>query len=178
MSLVASMTHAEIAVVGNDGIVGISLFMRGESRPSRPMIQSGDAGLPLQANSLMQACNRPDRCCTCYCDTHTHAPLTHPHRGMQPLSVARSAAVALAPAEPGTLQSNQLVMTQELNAHARRASRRCHGSAESLHRAGIIDCQRGHITVLNRALLAQRSCECYVVVKKEYDRLLPTKMAS
>jgi hypothetical protein len=51
-------------------------------------------------------------------------------------------------------------------------------AAGSLHRAGIIKYQRGHITVLDRALLERRTCECYAVVKKEYDRLLPTRMAS
>jgi CRP-like cAMP-binding protein len=76
------------------------------------------------------------------------------------------------------LQSNQLVMTQELIANMLGVRREgVTEAAGRLHKAGIINYQRGHITVLDRALLEERTCECYAVVKKEYDRLLPATMA-
>jgi CRP-like cAMP-binding protein len=77
------------------------------------------------------------------------------------------------------LQSNQLLMTQELIANMLGVRREgVTEAAGRLHRAGIINYQRGHITVLDRTQLERRTCECYAVVKKEYDRLLPSKMAS
>jgi CRP-like cAMP-binding protein len=77
------------------------------------------------------------------------------------------------------LQSNQLVMTQELIANMLGVRREgVTEAAGRLHRAGIINYQRGHITVLDRSQLERRTCECYAVVKKEYDRLLPAKRAN
>ena len=77
------------------------------------------------------------------------------------------------------LQSNQLEMTQELIANMLGVRREgVTEAAGRLHRAGIINYQRGHIAVLDRARLERRTCECYAVVKKEYDRLLPTIQAS
>jgi CRP-like cAMP-binding protein len=77
------------------------------------------------------------------------------------------------------LRSNQLVMTQELIANMLGVRREgVTAAAGRLHRAGLIDYQRGHITVLDRPQLELRTCECYAVVKKEYDRLLPAMLAS
>jgi hypothetical protein len=77
------------------------------------------------------------------------------------------------------LQSNQLVMTQGLIANMLGVRREgVTEAAGQLHRAGLIEYQRGHITILDRAGLERRTCECYGVVKKEYDRLLPEVMAS
>jgi Mn-dependent DtxR family transcriptional regulator len=77
------------------------------------------------------------------------------------------------------LEGNQLVMTQELIANMLGVRREgVTEGALKLQRAGLISYMRGHITVLDRAGLEKRSCECYSVVKKEYDRLLPSKVAS
>jgi len=76
------------------------------------------------------------------------------------------------------LHSNELVMTQELIANMLGVRREgVTEAAGHLHKAGLIQYQRGHITVLDRARLEQRVCECYGVVKKEYDRLLPAATA-
>jgi len=76
------------------------------------------------------------------------------------------------------LQGPELVMTQELIANMLGVRREgVTEAALSLQRAGLINYKRGHITVVDRAGLEQRTCECYAVVKKEYDRLLPVKMA-
>ena len=76
------------------------------------------------------------------------------------------------------LRSNELLMTQELIANMLGVRREgVTEAAGRLHRAGLISYQRGHITVLNRAELERRACECYGVVKKEYDRLLPATLA-
>jgi Mn-dependent DtxR family transcriptional regulator len=77
------------------------------------------------------------------------------------------------------LEGNQLVMTQELIANMLGVRREgVTEGALKLQHAGLIQYARGHITVLDRAALEERSCECYAVVKKEYDRLLPVKLAS
>lgn len=77
------------------------------------------------------------------------------------------------------LNSNQLVMTQKLIANMLGVRREgVTEAAGKLHKAGIIDYRRGRITVLNRPRLERRTCECYAVVKKEYDRLLPATMAT
>jgi Mn-dependent DtxR family transcriptional regulator len=77
------------------------------------------------------------------------------------------------------LRGNELVMTQELIANMLGVRREgVTEAAGHLQQAGLIDYQRGHITVLDRAGIERRSCECYAVVKKEYDRLLPTEIVT
>ena len=77
------------------------------------------------------------------------------------------------------LQGNELVMTQELIANMLGVRREgVTEGALNLQKAGLIKYARGHITVLDRKGLERRSCECYAVVKKEYDRLLPPKLAT
>jgi CRP-like cAMP-binding protein len=171
---------AEIAVVGNEGIVGISLFMGGESTPSRAVVQSGGAGFRLRPNILMQEFNRAGpvlhlllRYTQALITQMSQTAVCNRHHSLDQ-QLCRWLLLSL-----DRLQSNQLVMTQELIANMLGVRREgVTEAAGRLHRAGIINYQRGHITVLNRALLEQRTCECYAVVKKEYDRLLPSKMAS
>jgi CRP-like cAMP-binding protein len=171
---------AEIAVVGNDGVVGISLFMGGESTPSRAVVQSGGAGLRLNANILMQEFNRGGpvlhlllRYTQALITQMSQTAVCNRHHSLDQ-QLCRWLLLSL-----DRLQSNQLLMTQELIANMLGVRREgVTEAAGRLHRAGIIEYQRGHITVLNRALLEQRTCECYAVVKKEYNRLLPSKMAS
>jgi CRP-like cAMP-binding protein len=175
-----SGASAEIAVVGNDGLVGVSLFMGGESTPSRAVVQSGGDGLRLQGNILMQQFNRAGPVLHLLL-RYTQALITqmaqtaacNRHHSLDQ-QLCRWLLLSL-----DRLPSNHLVMTQDLIANmlgVRRES--VTAAAGRLHKAGIIYYHRGHITVLNRALLEQRSCECYAVVKKEYDRLLPAKVTS
>jgi CRP-like cAMP-binding protein len=169
---------AEIAVVGNEGIVGISLFMGGESTPSRAVVQSGGEGLCLRANTLMREFNRAGpvmhlllRYTQALITQMAQTAVCNRHHSLDQ-QLCRWLLLSL-----DRLQSNQLVMTQELIANMLGVRREgVTEAAGRLHRAGIIDYQRGHITVLDRAQLERRTCECYAVVKKEYDRLLPAKM--
>jgi CRP-like cAMP-binding protein len=171
---------AEIAVVGNEGIVGISLFMGGESTSSRAVVQSGGAGLRLRANILMQEFDRAGpvlhlllRYTQALITQMSQTAVCNRHHSLDQ-QLCRWLLLSL-----DRLQSNQLVMTQELIANMLGVRREgVTEAAGNLHRAGIINYQRGRITVLDRPGLERRTCECYAVVKKEYDRLLPTKMAS
>ena len=175
-----SGASAEIAVVGNDGIVGISLFMGGESTPSRAVVQSGGAGLRLNANILMQEFNRAGpvlhlllRYTQALITQMSQTAVCNRHHSLDQ-QLCRWLLLSL-----DRLQCNQLLMTQELIANMLGVRREgVTEAAGRLHRAGIINYQRGHITVLDRTQLERRTCECYAVVKKEYARLLPSKMAS
>jgi CRP-like cAMP-binding protein len=171
---------AEIAVVGNDGIVGISLFMGGESTPSRAVVQSGGAGFRLRANILMQEFNRAGpvlhlllRYTQALITQMAQTAVCNRHHSLDQ-QLCRWLLLSL-----DRLQSNQLMMTQELIANMLGVRREgVTEAAGRLHRAGIINYQRGHITVIDREQLERRTCECYAVVKKEYDRLLPASLAS
>jgi CRP-like cAMP-binding protein len=171
---------AEIAVVGQEGIVGISLFMGGESTPSRAVVQSAGHGLRLRANLMMQEFNRG-------------GPVTHLLLRYTQALITQMAQTAVCNRHHSLdqqlcrwlllsldrLQSNQLVMTQELIANMLGVRREgVTEAAGQLHKAGLIRYQRGHITILDRAGLERRTCECYAVVKKEYDRLLPNSVAT
>src|SRR6202046_327825 len=170
---------AEIAVVGNEGILGVSLFMGGESTPSRAVVQSAGHGFRLKANILKEEFNRA-------------GPVLH-------LLLRYTQALITQMAQPAVcnrhhtldqqlcrwlllsldrLRGNQLVMTQELIANMLGVRREgVTEGALKLQRAGLISYVRGHITVRDRDGLEKRTCECYGVVKKEYDRLLPAKPA-
>jgi CRP-like cAMP-binding protein len=170
-----SGASAEIAVVGNDGIVGISLFMGGESTPSRAVVQSGGAGLRLKANTLMQEFNRAGpmlhlllRYTQALITQMAQTAVCNRHHSLDQ-QLCRWLLLSL-----DRLPSNKLVMTQELIANMLGVRREgVTEAAGRLHRDKIIDYRRGHITVRNRAHLERRTCECYAVVKREYDRLLP-----
>ncbi len=108
---------AEIAVVGNEGIVGISLFMGGESTPSRAVVQSAGRGLRLKAQIMKEEFNRG---AGAPFPAALHPGADHAdgaNRGMQPPSLARSATLSLAAVEPGPVEGKELVMTQELIAN-------------------------------------------------------------
>ena len=170
---------AEIAVVGNEGIVGVSLFMGGESTTSRAVVQSAGQGLRLRATVMMQEFNRSGpvlhlllRYTQALITQMSQTAVCNRHHSVDQ-QLCRWLLLSL-----DRLQSNQLVMTQELIANMLGVRREgVTEAAGHLHRAGLIDYQRGHITVLDRPALERRSCECYAVVKKEYDRLLPGTMA-
>ena len=166
---------AEIAVVGNEGVVGVSLFMGGESTPSRAVVQSAGHGVRLTSDAMksefassapvMQLMLRYTQALitqmaqTAVCNRH-HTVDKQLCRWLL-LSLDR-------------LQGNDLTMTQELIANMLGVRREgVTEAALKLQQAGLIAYSRGHISVLDRAGLERRTCECYGVVKKEYDRLLP-----
>jgi CRP-like cAMP-binding protein len=171
---------AEIAVVGNEGIIGISLFMGGESTSSRAVVQSAGQGFRLKAHTMKEEFNRAGpvlhlllRYTQALITQMAQTAVCNRHHTLDQ-QLCRWLLLSL-----DRLQSNQLVMTQELIANMLGVRREgVTEGALKLQHAGLIQYARGHITILDRAGLEKRSCECYSVVKKEYDRLLPAKVAN
>jgi CRP-like cAMP-binding protein len=171
---------AEIAVVGNEGIVGISLFMGGESTSSRAVVQSAGKGFRLKAQMMKKEFNRAGpvlhlllRYTQALITQMSQTAVCNRHHSLDQ-QLCRWLLLSL-----DRLEGNHLVMTQELIANMLGVRREgVTEGALKLQNAGLIQYARGHITVLDRAALEQRSCECYAVVKKEYDRLLPVKLAN
>jgi CRP-like cAMP-binding protein len=166
---------AEIAVVGNEGIVGISLFMGGESTPSRGVVQSAGQGYRLRSSLMLQEFNQAGpvlhlllRYTQALITQMAQTAVCNRHHSLDQ-QLCRWLLLSL-----DRLPSNDLVMTQELIANMLGVRREgVTEAAGQLHKAGLIRYRRGHITVLDRAGLERRTCECYAVVKNEYDRLLP-----
>jgi CRP-like cAMP-binding protein len=165
---------AEIAVVGNEGLVGISLFMGGETTPSRCVVQSAGEGFRMRAQALKGEFNRSGPVLHLLL-RYTQALITqmvqtaacNRHHSLDQ-QLCRWLLLSL-----DRLPTNELVMTQELIANMLGVRREgVTEAALNLQRAGLIRYQRGHITVLDRAALERRTCECYAVVRKEYERLL------
>jgi CRP-like cAMP-binding protein len=170
---------AEIAVVGNEGIVGVSIFMGGESTPSRAVVQSAGHGFRLQADTMKHEFDRAGPVLHLFL-RYTQALITqmaqtavcNRHHTLDQ-QLCRWLLLSL-----DRLRGNELVMTQELIANMLGVRREgVTEGALKLQHAGLIRYARGHITVLDRKGLEKRSCECYAVVKKEYDRLLPNELA-
>jgi CRP-like cAMP-binding protein len=166
---------AEIAVVGNEGIIGVALFMGGETMPNRAVVQSAGHAYRLKGQLLKQEFNRSGELQHLLL-RYTQALLTqmaqtavcNRHHSLDQ-QLCRWLLLSL-----DRLSSNELVMTQELIANMLGVRREgVTESAGNLQSAGLIDYHRGHITVLDRAGLEARTCECYAVVKNEFDRLLP-----
>ncbi len=168
-------SSAEIAVVGNEGVVGVSLFMGGETTPSRAVVQSEGHAYRMRGPLLKTEFYRAgpmqrlllrytqalltQMAQTAVCNRH-HT-LDQQFCRWLLLSFDR-------------LNSNELVMTQELIANMLGVRREgVTEAAGNVQKAGLIKYSRGHITVVDRAGLEARACECYAVVKKEFDRLLP-----
>jgi CRP-like cAMP-binding protein len=167
---------AEIAVVGNEGIVGIALFMGGETTPSRAVVQSAGQGYRLRAGLVKEEFERSVPVLHLLL-RYTQALITQMaqtavcNRHSLDQQLCRWLLLSL-----DRLQGDELVMTQELIANMLGVRREgVTGAALKLQEAGLIRYARGHIKVLDRPGLEQRTCECYAVVKKEYDRLLPVK---
>jgi CRP-like cAMP-binding protein len=171
---------AEIAVVGKEGLVGISLFMGGESTPSRAVVQSAGQGIRLEARSMKNEFNRAGpalhlllRYTQALITQMAQTAVCNRHHSVDQ-QLCRWLLLSL-----DRLEGDELVMTQELIANMLGVRREgVTEAALSLQQAGLIRYARGHITVLDRAGLEKRTCECYAVVKKEYDRLLPPKIAT
>ena len=173
--VMANGASAEIAVTGYEGLLGVSLFLGGDTTPNQAVVQSGghayrigakqvnhefDQGGPLQHLLLLYTqALIAQMAQTAVCNRH-HSLDKQLCRWLL-LSLDR-------------LRSGELTMTQELIANMLGVRRQ--GVAEAagnLQKAGLIDYRRGHIKVLDRPGLEARVCECYAVVKREYDRLLP-----
>jgi CRP-like cAMP-binding protein len=170
---------AEIAVVGKEGIVGISLFMGGDSTPSRGVVQSAGKGFRLAAEVMKNEFGNGGPVLHLFL-RYTQALITqmsqtavcNRHHSLDQ-QLCRWLLLSL-----DRLLGNELVMTQELIANMLGVQRvAVTGVAVQLQKAGIIQYKRGRITILDRKRLEKRSCECYAVVKREYDRLLPPKVA-
>ena len=171
---------AEIAVVGNEGIVGVSLFMGGESTPSRAVVQSAGRGFRLKASIMKKEFDRAGpvlhlllRYTQALITQMAQTAVCNRHHTLDQ-QLCRWLLLSL-----DRLQGNQLVMTQELIANMLGVRREgVTEGALKLQKAGLIQYARGHITVLDRPGLEARTCECYAVVKREYDRLLPSQVAT
>jgi len=174
-----SGASAEIAVVGSEGVVGISLFMGGESTPSRALVQSAGNAFRLKGQLLKQQFKSSPavmHLLLLYTQalitqmTQTAACNRHHSVNQQ---LCRWLLLSL-----DRLDGNELRMTQELMANMLGVRREgVTEAALNLQKLGLIEYARGHIKILDRKGLEQRSCECYGVVKKEYDRLLPRAVA-
>ena len=168
---------AEIAVVGDEGMVGIALFMGGDTTPSRALVQSAGNAFRLPGGALKSEFER--------------------HSGLQILLLRYTQALITQMSQTAVcnrhhtvdqqlcrwlllsldrLSSNELVMTQELIANMLGVRREgVTEAAGKLQAAGLIRYSRGHVTVVDRPGLEAKVCECYAVVKKEYYRLLPER---
>jgi CRP-like cAMP-binding protein len=168
-------SSAEIAVVGKEGVVGIALFMGGESTPSRAVVQSAGYAYRLKA-SLLKSEFSQGRGLQHLLLRYTQALITqmsqtavcNRHHSVEK-QLCRWLLLSL-----DRLPSNELTMTQELIANMLGVRREgVTEAAGKLQAAGLIHYSRGKINVLDRPKLEARVCECYAVVKREYDRLLP-----
>ena len=174
-----SGASGEISVVGNEGLVGVAVFMGGESTSSRAVVQSAGVAYRLRGQKLKDEFNK-------------HGELLHLILRYTQALITQMAQTAVCNRHHSIdqqlcrwlllsldrLPGNRLTMTQELIANLLGVRREgVTDAAGKLQRQGIIEYSRGQITVLDRAGLERLSCECYGVVKRETDRLLPSPPA-
>jgi CRP-like cAMP-binding protein len=168
-------SSAEIAVVGNEGILGVALFMGGGTMPNRAVVQSAGYAYRLSATMLKREISLNGALLRLLL-RYTQALMTqmaqtavcNRHHSVDQ-QLCRWLLLSL-----DRLSSNKLIMTQELIANMLGVRREgVTEAAKKLLKAGLIDYRRGHITVLDRPGLEARVCECYQVVKTEFERLLP-----
>lgn len=172
-------SSAEIAVVGNEGIVGVSLFMGGESTTSHAVVQSAGSGYRMKGSLLKEAfflAGPMQRLLLRYTQAlitqMAQTAVCNRHHSVDQ-QLCRWLLLSM-----DRLTSNQLVMTQELIANMLGVRREgVTEAAGKLQKAGLIHYNRGKITVQDRPGLEKRVCECYKVVKAEFERLLPDSMA-
>ena len=166
---------AETAVVGFEGVVGVSLFMGGDSSPCGATVRSAGRGFRLKAQILMT-------------EFHHCGPMQHLLLRYAQAMITQMSQTAVCNRHHGVdqqlcrwlllsldrLPNNQVVMTQEQIANILGVRREgITAAALALQKAGLIEYTRGRIAVLDRAALEARTCECFAVVKAEYDQLLP-----
>lgn len=174
-----SGASAEIAVVGNEGIVGVSLFMGGETTTSRAVVQSAGYAYRLKGQVLKDAFFRAGpmqrlllRYTQALLTQMAQTAVCNRHHSVDQ-QLCRWLLLSL-----DRLPSNELTMTQELIANMLGVRREgVTEAAQKLQNAGLIQYHRGKITVLDRVRLEARVCECYAVVRKEFERLLPDLIA-
>jgi CRP-like cAMP-binding protein len=170
----------EIAVVGREGIVGVSLFMGGGSTPSRSVVQSAGAGFRLPAELVIKEFERSGavqhlllRYTQALITQMSQTAVCNRHHSLDQ-QLCRWLLFSL-----DRLDGMELVMTQELIANMLGVRREgVTAAAGHLRSAGLLEYRRGHITVLNREKLERCVCECYGVVRREYQRLLPSRRAA
>ena len=168
-------SSAETAVVGNEGMVGVSLFMGGVSTTGRAVVQAAGRGFQLPASVLLQEFNRGGpvmhlllRYTQALLTQMSQTAVCNRHHAVD-RQLCRWLLQSL-----DRLQGDELVMTHELIANMLGVRREgVTEAAGHLQADGLIRYQRGHITILDRQRLEARACECYAVVRREYDRLLP-----
>ena len=171
---------AEIAVVGDDGIVGVSLFMGGQSTTSRAVVQSAGHAFRLKPQQLVDEFNRNGpvlhlllRYTQALITQMAQTAVCNRHHSLDQ-QLCRWLLLSL-----DRLEGSDLMMTQELIANMLGVRREgVTEAATKLQQDGLIRYTRGHIRVLDRAGLEQRTCECYAVVRREYERLLPRQTAT
>ncbi|MFZ6870953.1 Crp/Fnr family transcriptional regulator [Undibacterium sp. Di27W] len=165
---------SEIAGVGNEGLVGISLFMGGDTTPSRAIVQTGGYGYRLKAHILLEEFNRAGpvlrlllRYTQALITQMSQTAVCNRHHSVEQ-QLCRWLLLTM-----DRMAGNDLTITQELIANMLGVRREgVTEAAGKLQNYGFISYRRGHITVINRAGLEERVCECYDVVKKEFARLL------
>jgi len=173
-------TSAETAIVGNEGIVGIAVFMGGESRLGRAVVLGAGHGFRLGAQALKDEFERSGPLMELLL-RYTQALITQiaqtavcNRRHSLDQQLCRWLLLSL-----DRLPGDDIVMTQQVIANMLGVRREgVTEAALELQKLGLIHYARGHIAVLDRAGLEERACECYAVVKNEYDRLLPDKVAT
>lgn len=171
---------SEIAVVGNDGMVGASLFMGGSAAPSRAVVQSAGQAFRLRAQALKESVDEdPEtlRLLLLYAQSlmaqMAQTALCNRYHSIDQ-QLCRRLLMGL-----DRSRGDELLMTQELVANLLGVRREgVTASALKLQLAGIIRYSRGHISVLDRGRLEHRACECYAGAKREYRRLLPMALAA
>ncbi len=171
-------SSAEIAVTGNEGMVGISLFMGGESTPSRAVVQSAGNGYRLKASVLKREFalggnlqHLALRFTQALITQMAQTAVCNRHHTLDQ-QLCRWLLVSM-----DRLDGEELVMTQELIANMLGVRREgVTEAAGKLQQDGLIRYSRGHIRIVDRAKLERRVCECYAVLKREYDRLLPYRI--
>jgi CRP-like cAMP-binding protein len=166
---------AEIAVVGNDGLVGISLFMGGGSTPSRALVQNGGKGYRMRAELVQHAFENSKpvlhlflRYTQALITQMTQSAACNKHHSLDQ-QLCRWLLLTL-----DRYEGNKLTMTKQLIANMLgTSSKKMRNGADKLQEEGLISYAKGCITVSDRPGVEKRSCECYQVVKAEYERLLP-----
>jgi CRP-like cAMP-binding protein len=179
LSLMENGSSAEIAIVGYEGIVGIALFMGGETMPNRAVVQSEGMAFRMNGSLLNQEFNRAGpvqhillRYTMALLAQMAQTAVCNRHHSIDQ-QLCRWLLLSL-----DRLHSNELSMTQELIANMLGVRREgVTEAAGKLQSAGLINYNRGRITVLDRPGLEARVCECYEVVKNEFARLLPDEIA-
>ncbi|SFQ04441.1 cAMP-binding domain of CRP or a regulatory subunit of cAMP-dependent protein kinases [Nitrosomonas cryotolerans] len=170
-------SSTEIAIVGNEGLIGLALFMGGETMPNTSVVQSGGFAYRMKGDLLKRAFNSSIairhlflRYTQALITQMTQTAVCNRHHSIEQ-QLCRWLLLSF-----DRLSSNELIMTQELISNMLGVRREgITEAARKLQNAGLIEYHRGHITLLDRLELEHAVCECYQVVKEEYDRLLPDK---